>query len=143
MRVLLKKFCYTCLLGLLFPAFLLAQKELKNTARARYADVVYKNMGFGEVNRQLLTEKHVRKINRRIQQIHADYGAVIIPVSLIAEEVADWESGVSSGLPVHFLGEDPRVARNHVTILFSEVEGKNWLLYGSDNAADFTTHTKK
>jgi len=140
----LKCICSTCLIGIatLLPTLLFAQKELKNTDRARYADVGYLKLGFGEVNQQLLTEKQVQKLNRRIQQIQMDYGTVIIMVSLVAEEVNEWENGQLRGLPRHYRGEDPRVARNHVTLQFDEENGRNWMLYGSDNALDFTVHTQ-
>lgn len=126
---------------MLTPAFLFAQKELKMYDRARYAGVGYTKLGFGEVNRQLLTQKQARKLNRRIRRIQMDHGAVVIFVSLIAEEVKDWETGEWAGLPGYYLGEDPRTARNHVMILFSEDDGRNWISYGSDNGPDFTART--
>lgn len=128
---------------LLAPTLLFAQKELKRYDRARYADVGYTKLGFGEVNRQLLTQKQARKLNRRIRRIQTDYGAIIIFVSFIAEEVRDWENGKWAGLPGYYLGEDPRAKRNHVIMFFSEEDGRNWIRYGSDNASDFAAHTTK
>jgi len=127
----------------LIPTLLFAQKELKNYERVRYADVGYAKLGFGEVNQRLLTEKQVAKLNRHIERIQAEYGAVVIFGSLIPEEVVEWESGNLSGLPRHYLGEDPHAARNHVMILFDDEDGQNWIRYGCDNAPDFEPHTEK
>lgn len=118
----------------LIPTLVFAQKELKNYERVRYADVGYAKLGFGEVNQRLLTEKQVAKLNRHIERIQAEYGAVVIFGSLIPEEVVEWESGNLSGLPRHYLGEDRHAARNHVMILFDDEDGQNWIRYGCDTS---------
>ncbi|MEC3881159.1 hypothetical protein [Parapedobacter sp. 10938] len=123
------------------PSLLFAQKELRKNDRIRYAGIGYTKLGFGEVNRQLLNAKQVAKLNRHIEQIRAEYGAVVIFVSMIPEEVAEWETGQIGGLPGHYLGDDPRAARNHVMVLFGEEDGRNWVEYGQDNAPDFAAHT--
>nr|WP_307876408.1 tetratricopeptide repeat protein [Parapedobacter lycopersici] len=139
----LKRFCYSCLVavGAFLPTLLLAQQELKRYDRAKYADVVYTKLGFGEVNQQLLTSKQAEKLGRRIRQIQKDYGTVIVFASLVPKEANDWKNGNLGGLPAYYLGEDPRAARNHVMILFSEEDGRNWIRYGRDNEADFTPYT--
>lgn len=139
----LKNLYSICLVGMmaLLPKPLFAQKELKNTDRARYADVGYTKLGFGEVNRKLLTERQAQKLDRRIEGIQSEHGVVVVLVSLVAEEVIDWEKGLNHGLPRHFWGEDPHVARHHITLLFDENSGRNWILYGSDNTPDLAAHT--
>lgn len=132
-------------LGMLImsPALLFAQQELKKDDRVRYAGVGYIKLGFGEVNLQLLTKKQAAKLNHRVSQLQEDYGAVVVFVSLIKEEVQDWEKGYLRSLVDHYLGEDPRAARNYVMLLFGEDDGRNWISYGSDNEPDFTAHTEK
>src|SRR5690606_36973596 len=144
LRVATKKYInHLCWLGIfsLIPSLLFAQKRLQKHDRATYVGIGYTQLGFGEVNQRLLTAKQVAKLNRHIEQIREEYGAVVIFGSMIPEEVADWEKGNMGGLPRHYLGDDPRAARNHVMVLFGEEDGRNWVEYGRDNASDFATHT--